>query len=392
MLYLTRNDGNRTRSGGAPGADISIAIIASELSGRGGVNRVVSDLSALLSAIGINITIFTRDEGVPSYTFPDQVQIERRPKSSRGWRRWMLYREIRQARFDAVIGLWFEENIRIPLAFVGAHTRVILMEHTSWFHAPLKTRLVRRITYRLADAIIVLNPKEQHYYRKFHTRVKLIPNPVNRNHTEIKQKENLIIGVGHLIDRKNFHDAIIAFGKSGLGKIGWKLVLIGDGPELLRLETLAKNLENVEFQPETSAIDSWYSRAKIIMCTSRIEVFSLALAEATVFGVVPLSYDVDGPAFVLRDFQFLLVEPGNTDILANKLREIAQSDRIERYSELVRTKSLKRFSFSTVSVCWRQLFSDLSLGSTSRAAGTHESPPKSRLNEQSQKVLKDRHF
>jgi glycosyltransferase involved in cell wall biosynthesis len=114
-------------------------------------------------------------------------------------------------------------------------------------------------------------------------------------------------------------------------------------------------LTNVEFHAETTNIDEWYARSSILLCTSKIEVFSLVVAESTAFGVVPLSYDVDGPAYLLRDFPRLLVKAGDRVALSKRLRWLAESENLRDYSNKVQSLCRERFSAGSIAQAWKAL-------------------------------------
>jgi glycosyltransferase involved in cell wall biosynthesis len=339
---------------------ISIAIIASDLGDGGGVNRAIRDLAVIFASMpGVETTIIARGGQTPFYPFPAEARIEIHPRTFSGWRRWRLYRDLRSRGFDFLIGMWFDENIRLPIAFLGSKSRVIVAEHISWWIPPIKTRAIRNLTYRLADAVVALNPVERDHYGRFLKRVALVPNPVASFDGCLAPKEKLVLCVGHLTELKNFADSILAFSISGIEQLGWKMAVIGDGPQRFELERLAGSLavQSLQFVPETRTIAEWYSRAALLLCTSKVEVFSLAVAEATSFGIVPLAYDLDGPSYILEDFPELLVRWGDVAALSQRLKWLASEDRLPAYAERVRSIVADRFSFDEVAPMWRALIS-----------------------------------
>jgi glycosyltransferase involved in cell wall biosynthesis len=208
----------------------------------------------------------------------------------------------------------------------------------------------------MADAIVVLNRREQEYYDKYAENVVLVPNPVIVSPHLFPKKQKIVLCVGHLSKLKNFQDAITAFHEADLEKHGWSLVIIGEGEQEDNLRNLVTSfgLQRVEFYSETSQINEWYAKSSILLCTSLVEVFSLAVAEATAFGVVPLSYDLDGPAYILEEFPDLLVETGSVSALAERLRSLGHDGSLADYAKRVRSVC-DRFSRKVVADAWSWL-------------------------------------
>lgn len=338
-----------------------VLLIGGDLSEGGGVNRVVRDLATIFSErLGLEVTVLARSDKPATYPFPPGVTVEHRPEaaSKRGF--WRVLRELSRRDYHHAIGFWHWDNIRIGLAFGLAGKPPILTEHTSWYHPPLKTRVARALAYRSARAVCVLNEVELRHYRKYLRRVVLLPNPVPKLSAPLGlEREKLIVAVGHLIDRKNFRDAIEVMAASGLAADGWRLAIIGSGPERAALQALIQRLgleEAVRIEAPGQDIASWYARASIMLVTSKIEVFSLVLAEAMAMGVVPLAYAADGPAFLLKDQPELLVSPGEIGALAAKLANLARRGSLDVLREAVQETIRTRFSEEVIAERWRTLF------------------------------------
>lgn len=265
--------------------------------------------------------------------------------------------QLRRRRFDYAIGFWTQDNILLTLATLGSRTKVVLCEHNSWFYPPWHVRLLRRFLYPRAHRVTVLNRAELKHYGSYLDNVALVPNALQPAAAAPEEnREKLIIGVGHLIPRKGFHDLIAAFERSHLGLAGWRLAIVGDGPEKPRLEALVRErkIANVEFSPPTSHISEWYRRAALIGVSSDVEVFSLVLAEAIQAGVVPVAYAADGPAYILEAFPDQLVQIGDVGSLAARLAWTATADLAE-LNAAMRTSLEARMSRRAVVDMWRAL-------------------------------------
>jgi glycosyltransferase involved in cell wall biosynthesis len=204
-----------------------------------------------------------------------------------------------------------------------------------------------------------LNRRDLEHYR-FLPRVRLIPNPVTPPAVPPgSRREKLIIAVGHLTPLKNFEDAIRAMHKSGLEEKGWSLAIIGSGPNESYLRVLIDELglKRTHVHSPTEDLASWYGRASMLLVTSRLESFSLVLAEAMLCGVVPIAYASDGPSFILEDFPELLVEMGDVNTLSERLVRFAEEDELTSLRERLRMSAAKRFSPDTIVPLWQGLLS-----------------------------------
>ena len=339
-----------------------IWFVAGDLSDGGGVNRVISDLSAILAEqLGADVSILAiGTNGEPTYPISDRVRLETRIDGRPiRWREALS--RLRGERPDFVIGSWTQSNFILILGLALGGIRVIAMEHTSWYFHTRGVRALRRLLYPLAWRVIVLNPSELAHYSRYLRNARLIPNPVPAvAQAPAARREKLILAIGHLEPRKNFIDAIEAMALSRLEDEGWELAIIGSGPEEQRLRDAIREhgLERTQIHPPTADLAYWYNRAALTLVTAKLEVFSLVLAEAISAGVVPIAYAADGPSFILEDFPDHLVPMRDVKALAERLRHFAQADIPESLRSALRQSIVVRFSPERIAGKWRELLRD----------------------------------
>ena len=338
-----------------------VLFIATDLSTGGGVNKVIRDLAVLFSErLSAEVTVVNaRSDRPPSYEFPNNIPIRQGHRGGLiGYFGRLL--GLRSLRPDFVFGPWTQDNILIALAFLFSRTKVVLVEHSSWhLHGPL-IRLLRRITYPLADVVVVLNRHDLDHYRRYLGNVRLIPNPVPAPATKPAARERLVLAVGHLSPLKNFGDAIRAFAQTGLEAEGWSLAIIGSGSEEPSLRALIAELglERTSIHAGQEDLAEWYARASLLLVTSQRESFSLVLAEAMLAGVVPLAYASDGPSFILENFPAQLVDMGEVETLATHLKALAGEPDLEPRRQKLAQSIRTRFAPEVVAEQWKKLLAD----------------------------------
>ncbi len=115
-----------------------------------------------------------------------------------------------------------------------------------------------------------------------------------------------------------------------------QLLILGSGPELPKLQSLAEDLAlggAIEFQPATADVIPSLRRMDVFVLPSVSEALSNALIEAMACGVCPVASSVGGnPELVGENERGLLFSPGDVDDLARTLRRLI-ADPVERRSK-----------------------------------------------------------
>lgn len=336
-----------------------ILFLATDLSTGGGVNRVIRDLAVLFRrrlAADVSIVEARSSGGAHSYALPADIPVEsHRQQGLPAYFRLLL--GLRRTLPHAVISSWTQDNILVTIAFLFTSTEVILVEHASWHFHRWPIRLLRRLIYPLASRLVVLNRRDLEHYRRFLKSVVLIPDPVPALPMPQGRREKLIIAVGHLEPLKNFEDAIRAIAASRLEADGWSLTIIGSGSRQQQLDKLIAELglQRTRIHPPTEDLASWYARASLLVLPSRLESFSLVLAEAMLSGVVPVAFESDGPAYILEDFPANLVPMGDVDALAERMRSFAQTEDLAVLRDDLRRSIERRFAPDVIADQWDRL-------------------------------------
>jgi len=341
------------------GQPLRILFIGADLSTGGGVNKVIRDLAVLFTReLNAEVTVVgARSSDAPTYDFLAEVHLERHERRSLP-AYFNLILSLRRRRFDVVISSWTQDNILVALGFAGSGTRVVLAEHAPRHFHNSQVRALRRLIYPLATTVVALNRRDCAYYQRFLRDVRLIPNPVASPDPGLASaKQKLVLAVGHLEPLKQFDQALRAMARSGIEQQGWSLAIIGAGRCETELRALIDHLglKKTTIHSGPQDLGPWYAKASLLLVTSRLESFSLVLAEAMAAGVVPIAYASDGPATILEEFPEQLVAVGDIEGLANTLRRDATRDVPDGFRAELCSSVQRRFSPDTVMHAWKKL-------------------------------------
>jgi len=147
-----------------------------------------------------------------------------------------------------------------------------------------------------------------------------IPNGVEFFPLESASKSFDLITVSRLVNWKNIDIAIRVAASLNLG-----LLVIGDGPEMQNLRSLAKKLNaRVSFagQLTSSKILVELSKAKIFIQVSDYEGLSFSLLESMSLGLIPIVSNVSGNTSVVTNMLTGLVVEINEESLESAVKKI----------------------------------------------------------------------
>ena len=152
-----------------------------------------------------------------------------------------------------------------------------------------------RIVYRFSDAYVVLSPSLMSVFRQFTglrqtTKLTWLPNPLIKSSGTKVEKENIILYVGRLSLLDKRVDRVLAVWKRLSPNLpGWRLEIVGDGPDRKNLEAIAQGLQRVVFHGFQDATP-YFQKGKVLLLTSDFEGFGMVLIEAMSEGCVPVAY------------------------------------------------------------------------------------------------------
>lgn len=186
---------------------------------------------------------------------------------------------------DVVVAHGEWTNGVVMLALNGRGIPVYLQDHMNpkakldFIHQKLNSRY-----YPKATGVVALTEYAREVMKEKYglSNIIAIPNPIRDLDVEKGKEENSILTVGRLSKEKGHRYLIEAF--KMCEHTGWRLDIVGDGPEKESLETLANGDKDIVFHGFQTNINPYLAKAKIFVLPSLTENFPLALIEAMSVG------------------------------------------------------------------------------------------------------------
>jgi glycosyltransferase involved in cell wall biosynthesis len=210
-----------------------------------------------------------------------------------------------------------------------------------------RTRRQVRWTDKIVDSIVVnCEAMRRHMIDDEHVgsdRIELCFNGVDTTHfypapalkpAPIKDASFVIGAVCVLRPEKALDLLQDAFARVRHLKPGMKLVIVGSGPELLKLEANSCRLglqDDCEFVPATRSVPQFLRSIDTYVSCSRSEAFSNTILEAMACGCSLVASRVGGtPELLGNDERGLLFQPGDAGDLAAKLTAFIANEQLRR--------------------------------------------------------------
>lgn len=157
--------------------------------------------------------------------------------------------------------------------------------------------------------------------------------------------EKILVHVSNFRKVKRVEDVVRAFAKIR-EKLPCKLLMIGDGPERIRLEAMCRDMgtcQDIHFLGKQDAVEDLLSISDLFMLPSAKESFGLAALEALACGVPVISSNAGGlPEVNVDGSTGFLCEIGDWEAMAARGLEILQDeDRLSSFRSNARNKAME---------------------------------------------------
>jgi len=368
-----------------------VAVVSGSLS-HGGAERVAIDLCCHLRDAGRDVMLLTLSGDMPdAYRPPEGVRRERLEARllppSLFHRLWYLAnrvisirRRIKSYQPDVVVTLIDKVNILVLFSLLGTGIPVVISERVHPAHNPIAPawKLARRLIYPLARAVTVQTEDGAAWFRQ-HSSIQhpvVIANAVRYlrdfdgdapvGGDDAVPAQPFALAIGRLSEQKGFDLLLEAWHRAGLAGAGWRLVILGEGPERKALEGQARALgigDKVSF-PGFVDIGPFLRKAGFFVLSSRYEGFPNVLMEAMQVGLPCISFDCpSGPRdLVMNEQNGLLLPPQDVASLSAALaRLVADPDLRKRLGDAAAGVN-EQFSQARIYGKWLALLDDIAAG------------------------------
>ena len=331
----------------APASLPHVLLVTGTLEG-GGAERIMADMANYWAARGwrVQLATWSGPEVGDFYALAPGVQrvwlnLSARERSMLGAIRGNLARALKLRRFlkrerpDAVLSFLDVPNVLAILAALGLGIPVVVSERSEFISGASTGayvlarpwQIMRRLAYRWAQRVTALNAEAaKRVSAECGVEVEVIPNPLRDLPIITCERESLVLGFGRLGREKGFDLLLRAFDIVASDFPGWRLVLLGQGPEKTALIALRNSLgahDSIEIRDPVSAVEEWIARAGIVVLPSRFEAFGNALLESLGMGAAVVSTLCSGPrSFVTDGVNGRLVPTNDVGALASAMRQL----------------------------------------------------------------------
>lgn len=282
-------------------------------------------------------------------------------------------RFFKERKVEAVIDIDIVLDVLSIPAARGLGIKVISWEHfnydfemETWYR-----RIILKYSVRRSDYIVTLTEGDKETYMERTGRkrnISAIYNPVQEAGGQYApQKEQWIITVGHLIQRKGM-DYLAQVAQRVLKRFpDWKWLVVGSGEEQAFLEKFIREnqLESqLVLKGRTCDVNFYLSRAQIYVMTSRLEGLPMCLLEAKVFSLPSLSFDIPtGPNEIIEDsVNGYLVTPFDCEDMAEKLARLMDDETLRAKFAAHAQDNMEKFRMEGILCNWNTVLEQVISG------------------------------
>lgn len=300
------------------------------------------------------------------------------------------------------LGLWLARRLKIPAVYTY-HTRLEYYSYAvplpkTLFRNFLAHALVRRIGNR-CDAVVVPTEASEHYLRMIgvKTSIFVVPTGIEtdrfsscaetdlsdvRTRLKIGGDDLVLVSASRISVEKNIDFLLQAIGQLAQNcPRTFKLVLIGEGPEMKRLTQVAAQSglqDTVIFAGSVSPeqMPLYYNLGDIFVFASTSETQGMVILEAMASGMPVVAVRASGiDDFVINGVTgFKTTE--HKEVWAEKIRLLLEDDRLRHQMSVQAVSLAKKYGMDTFGARMEQVYAHvLSAGNKSRKRDTNNENP-----------------
>ena len=282
---------------------------------------------------------------------------------------------LKRQQFDCIIDnrsrvSAFREFILTSFIFISCPV-IYVIHNFKTSHAFSKFDWLSRYLYKTKTMVAVSKEAKEKFKKKFklkdsqtvYNAFDLEANTNQGIHSNIEYTNlgNYILYFGRIDDKhKNLKLLLKSFKMSKLPDLDYKLLILGDGPDLNDIKQFSKSIEldaNVIFKHSVSDPFPFVSKAKFTVLTSRNEGFPMVLIEALSLGTPVISMNCkSGPKeVVVNEQNGLLVDPYNEISFSDAMNRFVSDEVLYTHCKNNAKESVQKFSMENISKDWKRI-------------------------------------
>ncbi len=336
-------------------------------------------LANLLAANRYTVTLLVADQSGPSfYHISKKVRLKQEPLTfgiGTGKGRLSNFlqfikdlnrmgRTLRSLKPDLIISTEYTYTAASVMAKFAKKAKLISWEHHH-FNGLVKSKFWDKIVHRVYPKlyrVVCPNPDETVLFNNAGAKAITIPHFIEIPAavlTGVRKKEILTIG---WLSYLKGTDLLMVVAKKILDQYpDWSWRVIGKGdmlPDLLSF-IAENNLEQrlIITPPDSDDLSQYYSTASLLVHSSRMESFGLAIAEAMSYGLPAVAFDCPtGPRHIIRDGENgRLIEPENTEEMADAIAVLINDSTLIKAMGEKGVQISRQFSPALIYPLWENL-------------------------------------
>lgn len=274
--------------------------------------------------------------------------------------------------YDLVIGVGGYFSLILGMISDKVKAKTIGWQHNS-YEAYLENRyryywnediLFEKYIPKL-DRYIVLNNYDKEMFKKEkNIECQVIYNPRSFNSKEkSKVNKKQFLAAGRFNHQKGFDLLIESFNTFSETNDDWKLVIVGEGKEKLKLiEKVNKYKlgDRIIFENFTNNIKEYFFNSSVLLLPSRWEGMPMIVLESLEMGVPVISYDITAvEPLITNGKEGIIVNKFDKEAFAIAMGKLANSfDLIKDMSSECKSKA-KEFDMENIKIKWVKLIEEL---------------------------------
>ena len=248
----------------------------------------------------------------------------------------LIREELRRYKPECLISFSTVSNIQAIVASFGLKHRVIISERSDPNQYPSNKlgKMVRNILYPFADRIVFQTEDARDYFKEtIKKKGVIILNPINSKMPEayIGPRENRIVGVGSLVESKNWKCFLEAASMFLNKHPNYTVDIYGDGNQKDELQILIDNdiylNGKVNLRGFSPHIWDDIRCAGMYVSSSNFEGISNAMLEAMALGIPTICTDcpIGGARMIINHNENgILVEPNNFAAIFDSMQRVSE--------------------------------------------------------------------